>query len=292
MQESRVFKLLEISSYLPKLPEDIGEILNILKDPIEADIDNLVEKVSKISELNELMLHNLNSGYFKLRKEITSIKEAIIYLGLRTVQNLLLFFITINLFPESMRKSNRKIKMMSYWKHVMGTSVASCMLAEKLKKGDKFKLFSYGLVHDIGIIVLDTCFPELVEKIIEKMYTGMDLTSSERIYLDNLTHGDIGARLCRRWNIREDITTIVEYHHFPFSACDSNEDLRIIYVADSISTEYCEKLLGIHIDRDINNQVIQSLGLTQNDVQEIIRAFPKEMKNEKYYIPVLRDYID
>ena len=50
MQESRVFKLLEISSYLPKLPEDIGEILNILKDPIEADIDNLVEKVSKISE--------------------------------------------------------------------------------------------------------------------------------------------------------------------------------------------------------------------------------------------------
>ena len=104
-----------------------------------------------------------------------------------------------------MRKSNRKIKMMSYWKHVMGTSVASCVLAEKLKKGDKFKLFSYGLVHDIGIIVLDTCFPELVEKIIEKMYTGMGHTSSERIYLDNLTHGDIGAWLCRRWNIREDI---------------------------------------------------------------------------------------
>ena len=278
--------MIEESPYLPELPEDISQILNILKNPIDVDIDLLIDKVSKSSELNSLMLKNLNSGYFQLSKEIKTIKEAIVYLGMQTIQNLLIFFITLQLFPNSIKKSGRTFHMKNYWKHVMGTSVASCLLASQLKKGDKYKLFSYGLIHDIGTIVLDTCLPTLIDEVTAKVLNGVHQLVAERIVLGGLSHAEIGAWLCRKWNIREDITNIVEFHHTPFVPNDNIEEVQLIYLADVISSECCERLLGMNPNHEINNKVAKILGVSNEDLRAVIKAFPKELERVRYYASV------
>ncbi len=284
MQKERIFEMLEESPYLPELPEDISQILNILKNPIDVDIDLLIDKVSKSKELNSLMLKNLNAGYFQLNKEIKSIKEAIVYLGMQTVQNLLIFFITLQLFPKSIKKSERNFHMHHYWKHVMGTSVASCLLAAMTKKGDKYKLFSYGLIHDIGVIVVDTCLPTLIDEITEKLEKGVHQLVAERTIMGGLTHAEIGAWLCRKWNIRKDITNIVEFHHTPFIPNENIEEVQLIYLADVISTEYYERLLGMNPYHEISKKLIKSLALTNEDIQAVIKAFPKELEKVRYYV--------
>lgn len=286
MQRERIFHLIEESQFLPELPENISQILNILKEPIHVDIDLLIEKVSKSSELNALMLANLNSGYFQLKKEIKTIKEAIVYLGMETVQNLLIFYITRQLFPTTNANCQRTFNMRKYWKHVLGTSVASCMLASQIKIGDKYKLFSYGLIHDIGIVALDTCLPKLLDEITKKVFNGVHQIIAERIVLGGITHGDIGAWFCRKWNIRDDITNIVEFHHLPFSAKANAKEVQLIYIADVISSEYYERLLGVNLNHDINNKVIESLGLTNEQIQAVIRAFPKELEKVAYYYSI------
>lgn len=286
MQKERIFELIEESQYLPELSEDMSRILNILKNPLDADIDMLIDKVSNSGELKTLMLKNLNSGYFQLSKEISTIKEAIVYLGMQTVQNLLIFFITLQLFPKSINNSHRTFDMHKYWKHVMGTSVAACMLASQIKKGDKYKLFSYGLIHDIGIVVLDTCLPMIIDEITEKLLSGVHQIIAERITLGGITHSDIGAWLCRRWNIREDITNIVEFHHTPFLAKANIEEVQLIYAADVISTEYYEKLLGVNLNHDISAKVMKSLGLTSEDIHAVIKGLPKELEKAKFYVSI------
>jgi HD-like signal output (HDOD) protein len=283
MDKERIFELIEGSQYLPELPEDISQILNILYNPTEVDIDTLIDKVSKSSELNTLMLKNINSGYFQLKREIRTIKEAIVYLGMQTVQNLLIFFITLQLFPNNNKHSHRTFDMHKYWKHVLGTSVASCMFASQLKIGDKYKLFSYGLIHDIGTILLDACLPMLIDEITEKLLNGVHQIVAERIVLGGITHADLGAWLCRKWNIREDITNIVEFHHAPFLAKANKEEVQLIYAADVISTEYYEKLLGVNLNHDISNKVMLSLGLTKEDIQAVIKEFPKELEKVTHY---------
>lgn len=286
MQKEKIFELIEESQYLSAIPEDIGEILDLLHNPLEVDIDLLMEKVSKSEKLNSLMLKNLNSGYFQFSKEIVSVKEAIVYLGMQTIQNLLMFFITLQLFPKTIHKSQRTFNMNTYWKHVFGTSVASCMIAAHIKKGDKYKLFSYGLIHDIGIVVLDTCLPQLINEITDKLMNGVHQLVAERIILGGITHADIGAWLCRKWNIRDDIMNIVEFHHTPFLTKANIEEVQIMYVADAISTEYYEKLLGVNLNREISNRVMEELGLTKEIIDTVVRDLPKEIEKANKYILV------
>ncbi|NMA65244.1 MAG: HDOD domain-containing protein [Clostridiaceae bacterium] len=286
MQQERIFKLIEESGCLPQLPLNISQILHIIKNPIEADIDWLIEKVSASEELQNMILKNINCGFFKLNKEITTIKEAIVYLGMQTVQNMLIFYITLQFFPETVKKCDRTFDMHKYWRHVLGTSVASYLLAQQIKKWDKYELFSYGLMHDIGIVVLDFCLPQVLDSITEKLFNGVHQIVAERICMGGITHAELGAWVCRKWNIREDIINIVEFHHTPFRARANQDLVKLIYVADVISAEYYEKMLGINLDHNISEKVMNDLDLTNEHIEAVIKVFPEELEKAAYYFSV------
>lgn len=279
MDKERLFQIIENSECMPKLHPNAAEILEIMKNPMMLDIDLLAMKVSQCERLNELVLKNINTGFYHIGKKVTSIREAVVYLGMQTVQNIIIFYITRQLFSEILHeKKNRLFSMKLYWKHVIGTSVASSILSEKIKRGDKFKLFSYGLLHDIGIALLDACLPGLVDEIAKGLLSGTHQVVAERSVLGGITHADVGAWLCRKWNIRDDIINIVEHHHTPFWARSSIEDVRIIYAADVISTEYYERLLGLNLNHDISKRIMDYLGISNDDRFEIIEALPQEVE--------------
>jgi len=283
MKEHKIYGLIENSPLLPKLPDNISQILILLKNPMETDIDLLIEKVSQLNDLNNLMLKNINSGYFRLSREIKSIKEAVVYLGMKTVQNLLIIHIIQQLFSDGEEKRNRMFDMKMYWKHVLGTAVASCLVSEKLKKGDKYKLFSYGLLHDIGITILDICLPDYMDKVIEKIFKGLHQVAAERIVLGGITHADVGAWICRKWNIREDIINIIEFHHTPLYAQSDNEYIKMLYVGDVISNNYYQRLLGLNPNYEMDKQIAISLGLTDEDIREMVEEFPAALEQAWNY---------
>lgn len=48
MEKEKVFELLENSKHLPKLPQNVSEILEMLKNPTGLDIDKLVQEVDRL----------------------------------------------------------------------------------------------------------------------------------------------------------------------------------------------------------------------------------------------------
>lgn len=277
MNKEKLFDLLENSELLPVPGQNIKDIFQMLQNPIDLDVDLLVEKVAEIDDLNSIILQKINSGYFSIGKKVMSLKEAVVFLGMKTVENLVIFFITRMLFPEN-TSLTRKFNMSQYWKHVLGTSIASSMLSSRLQIGDKYKLFAYGLIHDIGIAVLDTCLPEGLDEIGVKLQSGIHQIVAEKIVLGGVTHADIGAWLCRKWDIREDIVTIVGYHHTPFLADNLNEELLIMHVADEISSEYYMKLLGLNINNKMSKRAMEALGLSEDDIKYVSDRIPREVE--------------
>ncbi|HHX62109.1 MAG TPA: HDOD domain-containing protein, partial [Epulopiscium sp.] len=142
----------------------------------------------------------------------------------------------------------------------------------------------YGLIHDIGIAVLDTCVPEVLDEITQKLKKGMHQVVAERSILGGITHSGVGAWLCERWNIPEDITGIVEFHHTPFASKTLTDELKLIYIADVISTEYYEKLLGLNLNYQISKRIMESMGLTDKDVEIIAKKLPEEIEKVKYIL--------
>lgn len=282
MNSEIVFQRIEQSTNLPVLSTEMKEILYMLQYPADLDVDSLVSKISKQEELNIIIIKCLNTGYFQLDRKITSIKDAIMLLGLKTIQNLLIFFVSRMLFPEQDSKRHR-FDMYSYWKHVLGTSVAAHLLSVRLNIGDKYKLFTYGLVHDIGIPVMDACMPDELDLVGKKIEEGVHQLVAEKTVF-SISHAEIGAWLCRRWNIREDIVNIVEYHHTPFFATKHTQEVLLMHIADVISSEYCAKLMGGNIYRRISDRIMNKLGITEEDYRYVYRKLPLEIEKINYFL--------
>ena len=80
-----------------------------------------------------------------------------------------------------------------YWKHCLATSMAAYMISAETKLSDKDKMFTYGLIHDIGITVLDICLPDYLDEINEMHLKGTHQLIAEKIVLDGITHAEIGV---------------------------------------------------------------------------------------------------
>jgi diguanylate cyclase (GGDEF)-like protein/PAS domain S-box-containing protein len=278
-----ILEQIEKSGKLPKIPEGLYEILELLYDPSELDIEVLAEKVGVCGELNTLVLENINSGYFNIYKKVVSIEEAIILLGMKTVLNLIVFFITRLLFDLDLDRKDRRFDIYHYWRHVLGTSIAAQMISQKLNKGDKHMLFTYGLIHDIGIPVLDNCLPDHLDQISDKVMNGTHQIVAEKVVLGGLTHSDIGAWLCRKWHFREDITDIVLHHHTPLLSELESIDTMIMYVADVMSIDNNERLIGLATDYGVSEKVLDLIGLTREAYDEIASSLSKEIEKVGTY---------
>jgi HD-like signal output (HDOD) protein len=278
MEADRVFDYIENSVNFPNITHNISEIFDMLKNPDGLDFEHLVQEVSRHDQLCDLLLRVYNAKHYRPGKSPAAVKDAVIYLGTDAVQNLLVFYLSKNIFSEviSLNKG-RNFKMVHYWRHVLGTSAASYILSMRINKMDKHKLFTYGLIHDIGLALLDICLPDLLDEIFVKLMKGVHQIVAERSVLGGLTHADIGAWLCRKWNLRDDITNIVEFHHTPFVANSTPDEVKLIYVADVISTEYFEKLLGLNMYHAISSKIMDSYGITNEDVKAVAAALPGEV---------------
>ncbi|HHV97096.1 MAG TPA: HDOD domain-containing protein [Clostridiaceae bacterium] len=277
MQNHPIIKQIQQSNYLPKIPKAFGDTLTMLLEPCEFNIDECIDKLCCLPQLETALIQFLNY-YSKLNREILTLKDAVLYLGAKNTRMIAIAHITRLMLPNRYGRTqifdNKK-----YWKHCIGTSIASYLIAAETGLCDKDKIFTYGLIHDIGITVLDICLPNLLDKIhtmvLEK---GLHQIVAEKVVLNGITHTEIGMWLCREWGLPEEISEIVGYHHFPLLYGKPSNEVKIMYLADAISTNYYNGLIGtpehfIHTDK-----AREELNLSKEFIDGIAVKLPEEVE--------------
>lgn len=269
-------KLIEESNYLPQIPKAFGETLSMLLEPTEFNIDECIRKLSSIPKLEKALIQILNFNT-TLNREIIALKDAVLYLGAKNTRMISIAFITRLLLPN--RYGRAKIfNNKKYWKHCMGTSVASYMIADETGLCDKEKIFTYGLIHDIGITVLDICLPDHLDRIFTmQMEKGVHQIVAEKIVLGGITHSEIGIWICEKWGLPDEIIEIVGYHHTPFANSKASNEVKIMHLADHISTNYYENLLGTENTFIYADRLMEMLNLPKEIIESIARKLPEEL---------------
>lgn len=285
LTKETLYQMVEQSNALPKLPLNTQNIFKLLNTPAQINIDDVAKLVEEDRELSNLLLRHLNSNIFLLYRNISDIKEAVTYLGIESVRNLLIFFIAQKFFQEADTGKAKVFNMMQYWKHVLATSIAADMICARLGIEDRYRMFSYGLNHDIGILVMNACLPRELDEITSKVKSGVLQIVAEKTVLGGITHSHIGAWICQRWNFSPEITRVVELHHTPYLGTEDLKTLEIMYLADLIGTQYYERLLNVNSSMQINHKVLGSLEMNLEDQKEIGIALPDEVARiAKYFI--------
>ena len=272
-----IIQQIQQSEHLPRMPKDFGDALSMLLNPGEYDMNECIDRLYAIPGMEPILVRVINH-ISQFNRKITSLKDAVLYLGANNVRMISIAHMTRLLLPESCGRT-KLFDSRKYWRHCVGTSIASYMIAEKTGLCDREKIFTYGLIHDIGVTVLDICLPQYLDEIYTRQIeNGVHQTVAEKVVLDGITHSEIGMWLCEQWGLPEEICAIVGYHHSPFLYGRISKEINIIYLADSISTNYYENLLGTSTTFIYTDHVREKLNLSKEYVRTIADRLPDEVE--------------
>jgi len=192
---------------LPSLPAVLVDALNQLDDR-RADAAAVVEKIGRDPPLVARILHIANSPFFGLPREIASLREAIVMIGINRVRELLVSAVFPRLFPPRGGAFNHK----AFWIHSMTTAVCARQIAGYASLSQECA-FTAGLLHDIGRLVLGCLYPSLFARVLdEAARREVDLLTAESQVL-GIDHAVLGGKVADRWNFPEGIARAIAHHH-------------------------------------------------------------------------------
>jgi HD-like signal output (HDOD) protein/ActR/RegA family two-component response regulator len=205
---------------LPALPKTYGKLQNALAQPTvtAAIVGDIVNADAVIASK---VLQITNSAFFRLRKPMARIKDAVTYLGFATIRNLVLSAeISSN---WKMPKSLGALNPEQLQTHAQYTAAACKSLAGGRVSPDDAWLA--GLLHDIGYwILLQECPEELALALDMSRAEHLPLIECER-RTTGATHAQVGAYLLGLWGLPYSIVEAVALHHSPTAVTGGSYDL-------------------------------------------------------------------
>jgi putative nucleotidyltransferase with HDIG domain len=213
---------------LPSLPVVVMELLNSIHQD-DVDTVALAKKVAHDQALTAKTLRLANSPLHGLRARVTTIQQAITYLGFQTTRNLIIAAAMTRCFPEG---ACAGFDDQAFWRHSIATAVCAKAMARQIQFNQDYA-FTAGLLHDIGRLVLVTSFPRHYEQAIAwRAAHDCQMIEAERAVL-GLDHVEVGVALAQHWNFSDTMRLAIAGHHDP-AAPGAGLLSALIHVADAV----------------------------------------------------------
>ncbi|WP_020586543.1 HDOD domain-containing protein [Desulfobacter curvatus] len=180
------------------------------------------------------ILKLINSSYFSLRTKIKSISEAVAYIGMDNLKNMIVLDAVKNLFSKD--SSTIEFSRKKLWAHCAVTSICCQMIAERIfaRKGEDD--FLCGILHDIGLIVEDQVAPEKFKSFCRTFKpANQKLIDHERMVMGT-DHTIISYLLTRQWGLKPDLCQGMKNHHDVMKTVDPDSHAGILQIAEYLAS--------------------------------------------------------
>lgn len=244
---------------LPSIPTVYQELDAAMQSP-HASINTAAVIIAKDMAMLSKILQVVNSAYFGLRRTISSPAHALSLLGLDRVKGLVL---TVKLFEQCTQTGSLPVPLEQLWRHGLTTAVGARAIA-KLEGAGSLAIenaFMAGLLHDIGLLVLNTNFPDRYREVFRliKEEERQVLQAEREVF--GATHADVGAYLLGIWGLHEVIVEAVAFHHEPSPTQQDNPRvLAAVHVANALDEETDRTVTG-GIASEISTEYLTSCRL-------------------------------
>ncbi|MCX7242035.1 MAG: HDOD domain-containing protein [Burkholderiales bacterium] len=194
-------KLTAAVDAMPAFPKSVQRILELTRD-VNSTPKDLVEVIDKDPVVTVKILKVVNSAYYSLPKQITSVGHAVVYLGFNTIKNLALGIAAIGMLPKD---NPSGFDIQQYLIHSLATAGLAKQLATRMGGIDPMDCFIAGLLHDFGKVVFAQSMPK-------EFRVALDISKSNGSSLHaalqqsiGADHAVVGAVLVEKWHFAPDL---------------------------------------------------------------------------------------
>ena len=235
----KIIELVKTKPDLPPLPEILLGLQKLMNDP-DCEVEDVYRLLKTDPVLSGRIITLANSALFGSGKDTTrNLQDAVVRLGMQQVMDLVY---ALEL-PRTFSKS-KAFDQVEFWKHSLAVAFISRSLSKKVLSDpeDWEMAFLAGLMHDVGILVLDNVIPEEYYKFL----TLKDLSSTDQPLEElekehfKIDHSEVGAIFMKKWwAISEKVNTAALAHHDPAPPSDEQINLdQLVGTANRIANHH------------------------------------------------------
>jgi HD-like signal output (HDOD) protein len=173
----------------------VQNILKLARDNTSAPRE-LVDVIQRDPIVTIKVLRVVNSAYYSLPRQLTSIEHAVVFLGFNTIKNLALGIAALSLAPAQLHVA---LDSKAYLHHSMATAAIARRLGARFPAIDANDFFIAGLLHDFGKVVLAQVMPAQFRKAMEYGLWHEVSLHSALLEVTGIDHSEVGALLLEHW---------------------------------------------------------------------------------------------
>jgi len=257
--------------------------MSIAEDP-KSSVSDLSKVIIYDTAVTANLLKVVNSAYFGLPEKVDSVHQAIVYMGMAQVVDLVL----LSASGENLQTAQEgyDLEAGELWKYSVSSALIARELAEKKGVKDTHLIFTAALLKDIGKVILNQYVKDSFDKI-NALVTKQNLTFREaEKEVIGIDHAELGGMVAESWKFSPKMVEIIRHHHRPQETSMSEFESAIVYMADTICM-----MMGIGVGSDglayrFHREVVESLELTESEFQKIVAGFVEKIKQLETMIDI------
>lgn len=254
--------------YFPAVPSLCKTILGRINDP-DLDIAVILEEFRFDPGMTANILRLTNSAFFRGIGKITSLQQAVVRLGMRRLFQL----VVASGVAQSLRTDLKgyDLEAAGLMRHSAWVAVAAEELAKEINAPNIDMLFTAGLLHDLGKIILDEFIIQEKDTLLAAYNADPKHESFDHLeeQILGMSHQQAGGILLEKWEFPQELQEIVTFHHCPEKAPNYQQMATVVHVADILA--YTEGV-GTGIDGlhyKLSDEAVLRMGITHLTLERV-----------------------
>jgi HD-like signal output (HDOD) protein/CheY-like chemotaxis protein len=214
---------------LPPAPRLYTTLTRVLEKE-NASTDDVARVLADDVAMSAKILQLVNSAFMRTNRRVTTVADAVRYLGFATTKSLVLS-------AEVFNHSGKAAKAVE---HAQQHALAVAKMASSLFSDRRLaqEAFLAGMMHDVGTLVILSELPDQLAEITRRERDLGETTELAEEAVLGATHADLGAYLLTLWGLPDELIEAVACHHCPGRlAHDSFALVDAVHVADGLIAE-------------------------------------------------------
>ena len=227
----------------PELREALGRLdalpsprptLRRLTDSLrrgDSSVDEVTELIHNDPAITAKLLQLVNSAFFGLPRQVGDVRDAVVYLGLGMIRDLVAAADVFHAFEDDDRIDR------AIYAQIRSDCVRAAEIAAQLS-GQEPDACVASVLHDVGLLALAVCLPDELARTVDtarRTRTPLHVVEAD---LFGTTHADIGAYLLTLWGFRDEVVEAVAYHHSAPEHSNVAPLTHLPFVATTLASRY------------------------------------------------------
>ena len=260
--------ILEQIDLLAPIPAIASQIMTKSDDP-DSSLAEIADLIANDPALTANLLKICNSAYFSLPRKVESVKDAVAWVGLDQIVELVLTNSVSANFNKGLEGYG--LGEGELWRHAVTSAHIAKSLAQRYGASqNKHLIYTAALLKDIGKLILGRFVAFSFEKINILVHSqGYSFNDAEKNII-GMNHEELGAMVGQKWAFSEKLIYMIRHHHLTNESARQDPETTLIYLADIICM-----MMGICTGTDglsyrFYGDVLKRINLSEKDLQGII----------------------